>query len=59
MHFGHANAFRQARELGDELVVGINMSWEIEQVKGGPPIMSDEERRVAVAGCKWVDEVIE
>jgi len=57
MHFGHANAFRQAKALGDVLVVGLNMDNEILKYKG-PPIMTEEERYVAVAACKWVDEVV-
>jgi cytidyltransferase-like protein len=35
MHFGHANAFRQARAIGDELVVGMNMDEEIVRIKVG------------------------
>lgn len=57
MHFGHANALRQAKALGDVLVVGINPEVEIRKHKG-PPIMSDEERFVAVESVKWVDEVL-
>lgn len=57
MHFGHANALRQARALGDVLVVGINPEIEIRKHKG-PPVMTDEERRIAVSSVKWVDEVL-
>lgn len=57
MHFGHANALRQAKALGDVLVVGINPAREICKHKG-PPIMTDEERRDAVESIKWVDEVL-
>lgn len=57
MHFGHANALRQAKALGDVLVVGINPETEIRKHKG-PPVMTDEERRVAVSSVKWVDEVL-
>ena len=57
MHFGHANALRQAKALGDVLVVGINPEHEIRKHKG-PPIMTDEERRIAVTANKWVDEVL-
>lgn len=28
-HFGHFNAFRQARALGDHLIVGINPDKEV------------------------------
>lgn len=56
VHAGHYNALRQARSLGDELVVGIHSSEEICRNKG-PPVMTDEERVAAVKACKWVDEV--
>lgn len=43
MHYGHANALRQARALGDELVVGVVSDAEIIKNKG-PPVMSMDER---------------
>jgi len=58
MHFGHANALRQAKSLGDYLVVGVHSDAEIEKHKG-PPVMKEEERYAAVRACKWVDEVVE
>ncbi|EFJ06479.1 hypothetical protein SELMODRAFT_162424 [Selaginella moellendorffii] len=58
MHYGHANALRQARALGDELVVGVVSDGEIESNKG-PPVMSMDERMAMVRSVKWVDEVIE
>ncbi|CAA7398772.1 unnamed protein product [Spirodela intermedia] len=57
MHYGHANALRQAKALGDELVVGIVGDEEIIANKG-PPVLSMEERVLLVSGLKWVDEVI-
>ncbi|KAK6941224.1 Cytidyltransferase-like domain [Dillenia turbinata] len=57
MHYGHANALRQAKALGDELVVGVVSDKEIISNKG-PPVLSMEERLVLVSGLKWVDEVI-
>jgi len=57
MHYGHANALRQARALGDELVAGVVSDEEIIANKG-PPVLSLEERMVMVSGLKWVDEVI-
>ncbi|KAI3524070.1 hypothetical protein L1887_02705 [Cichorium endivia] len=57
MHYGHANALRQAKALGDELVVGIVSDEEIIKNKG-PPVLSMEERLALVSGLKWVDEVI-
>lgn len=45
MHYGHANALRQAKALGDELVVGVVSDEEIIANKG-PPVLSMEERLV-------------
>ncbi|KAK4373061.1 hypothetical protein RND71_008445 [Anisodus tanguticus] len=57
MHYGHANAIRQAKALGDELVVGVVSDEEIVANKG-PPVLCMEERLALVSGLKWVDEVI-
>uniref|UniRef100_A0A453FXZ5 ethanolamine-phosphate cytidylyltransferase n=3 Tax=Aegilops tauschii TaxID=37682 RepID=A0A453FXZ5_AEGTS len=57
MHYGHANALRQAKLLGDQLVVGVVSDEEI-VVNKGPPVLSMEERLTLVSGLKWVDEVI-
>jgi len=56
MHFGHANSLRQAKTLGDYLIVGVHSDEEITKNKG-PPVMTEEERYEAVAACKWVDQV--
>lgn len=57
MHYGHANALRQAKALGDELVVGLIPDAEIMRNKG-PPVMNEQERLVQVQAIKWVDEVM-
>lgn len=43
MHYGHANALRQAKSLGDELVVGVVSDEQIIANKG-PPVLSMDER---------------
>jgi cytidyltransferase-related domain len=43
VHFGHANSLRQAKALGDYLVVGIHNDDEISKHKG-PPVFTEEER---------------
>lgn len=58
MHFGHANAMRQAKLLGDELVAGVASDAEIVKRKG-PPVLTQQERCKLVKAVKWVDEVIE
>ena len=57
MHYGHANALRQAKTLGDELVVGLVPDSEILRCKG-PPILNDHERLKLVESVKWVDDVL-
>ncbi|KAL0896763.1 hypothetical protein Bca101_080724 [Brassica carinata] len=57
MHYGHCNALRQARALGDQLVVGVVSDEEIIANKG-PPVTPLHERMVMVKAVKWVDEVI-
>lgn len=53
-HYGHANALRQAKELGDYVICGINSSEDI-TVNKGLPVFSDEERFEVVNSCRWVD----
>ena len=43
MHYGHCNALRQARALGDQLVVGVVSDPEIIANKG-PPVTPLKER---------------
>ncbi|CEF99073.1 Rossmann-like alpha/beta/alpha sandwich fold [Ostreococcus tauri] len=58
MHYGHANALRQARACGDVLLVGVVNDAEIRRCKG-PPVCDEVERLEMVRACKWVDDVIE
>lgn len=61
MHFGHANALRQAKQLfggHTKLIAGVHDDKDITKHKG-PPVMKEEERYAAVRACKWVDEVAE
>jgi ethanolamine-phosphate cytidylyltransferase len=57
MHYGHCNALRQARALGDQLIVGVVSDDEIIANKG-PPVTPLHERLIMVNAVKWVDEVI-
>ena len=58
MHYGHANALRQARALGARLVVGIHSDEQIIANKG-PPLVPYVERLATLKAMRWVDEVIE
>lgn len=57
LHSGHINYFREARELGDMLIVGVNSDdWLIR--KKSKPFMPWEERATIVAALHTVDRVI-
>ncbi|CAH1155442.1 unnamed protein product [Phaedon cochleariae] len=58
VHFGHANSLRQAKALGQHLIVGVHTDEEITKHKG-PPVFNEQERYKMVRGIKWVDEVVE
>jgi ethanolamine-phosphate cytidylyltransferase len=58
MHYGHANALRQAKLMGDYLIVGVHSDAEILKHKG-PTVIKEQDRYAAVRACKWVDEVVE
>jgi ethanolamine-phosphate cytidylyltransferase len=58
LHFGHMNAFRLARSLGTQLIVGVNSDISITECKGAP-LMNDHERLTMVKACKFVDDVVE
>jgi glycerol-3-phosphate cytidylyltransferase len=56
-HYGHVEFLRRAKELGDELVVGIHSDDAVASYKRRPIMTMDERVRV-VEGCRYVDEVI-
>ena len=58
VHFGHANACRQAKLMGTYLIVGVHSDAEITKHKG-PPVFTEQERYKMVRAIKWVDQVVE
>ena len=58
LHRGHVELLRQARELGDCLVVGLNSDRSVEKLKGsGRPIQSEENRAILLNALEAVDYV--
>ena len=55
-HIGHINLIREARKLGDFLVVIVNNDEQV-KIKGSIPFMSESERVEIVKALKYVDEV--
>ncbi|VXB60976.1 adenylyltransferase/cytidyltransferase family protein [Nocardioides sp. AX2bis] len=56
-HPGHIALLRAARELGDQVVVGVLSDESAAEYKR-TPIMSLAERVAVVEACRYVDEVI-
>ena len=56
-HYGHVEFLKQARSLGDYLMVGVHGDDELEANKRRP-VLTLEERVRSVEGCRWVDRVI-
>ena len=56
-HYGHVELLRQARALGDYLLVGIHSDDAVLAHKR-KTILTMEERVACIAGCRYVDEVL-
>jgi len=58
LHVGHLAALKEAKELGDVLVVVVATDITVEMLKGRKPILPEEDRRELVEGFKPVDKAI-
>lgn len=57
IHIGHVHLFRDARALGDKLLVILNDDeWLMR--KKGYVFMPQKEREELLKGIRWVDEVV-
>ncbi len=56
-HYGHVSFLKEARALGDYLIVGVAGDEDATAGKR-PPILTVEERTAVVAACRYVDEAI-
>ncbi len=57
-HYGHVNALKQCKEMGDYLIVGVHSDEVVNSYKR-IPIMNMVQRINVIKSCKYVDEVIE
>lgn len=55
-HSGHINLLKEARALGDFLVVIVNNDEQV-KLKGSIPFMSEKERMAIIEAMECVDEV--
>lgn len=59
LHTGHIRLLRQARQLGDALVVLLNSDASVRALKGPPrPVMADRDRARVLGALACVDAVV-
>lgn len=59
LHAGHVEYLRQARALGDVLVVGLNSDSSVRRLKGADrPIVDEGERAALLTALRSVDHVV-
>jgi rfaE bifunctional protein nucleotidyltransferase chain/domain len=57
IHIGHIRCLREARTLGDLLVVGINSDRSVSIIKPDRPVNSQDQRAEVLASLEMVDYV--
>lgn len=59
IHFGHISFLKQAKALGDYLVVALESDENVRQAKGAMrPIHTQQQRQEMLKSLSFVDEVI-
>ena len=56
LHIGHINLMRDAKKLGDFLVVIVNNDQQV-KIKGSTPFMPETERMEIIKAIKYVDDI--
>jgi D-beta-D-heptose 7-phosphate kinase/D-beta-D-heptose 1-phosphate adenosyltransferase len=58
LHAGHVRSLRDAKALGDILIVGLNSDSSVRSIKGSTrPLVSQEDRAEVMAALEMVDYV--
>ena len=58
LHEGHLYYFREAKKLGDKLIVIVGRDSTIEKVKGRKPRLPEEERLAEIRKIGFIDEAV-
>ncbi len=58
LHLGHIRYLKEAKKLGDILVVGINSDSSVKRIKPSRPINPENERAEVVSSLEMVDFVV-
>ena len=58
LHAGHVRYLKQARKLGDALIIGLNSDRSVSAIKPGRPVNSEKNRAEVLAALAAVDYVV-
>ncbi|MDA8169484.1 MAG: D-glycero-beta-D-manno-heptose 1-phosphate adenylyltransferase [Nitrospiraceae bacterium] len=58
IHAGHVRYLREAKKLGDVLIVGLNSDSSVSRIKPGRPVNAEKERAEVLAALGMVDYVV-
>ena len=58
IHVGHIRYLKQAKELGDILVIGLNADESVSRIKPGRPIIPEDQRAEALSALSMVDYIV-
>jgi glycerol-3-phosphate cytidylyltransferase len=59
MHAGHVLMLKEAKSMVDAMVVFLQTDPTVDRPSKNKPILSMEERRIVVEGCRYVDYIFE
>jgi len=57
IHIGHVRYLRQAKALGDLLVIGLNSDASVSRLKPGRPVIPEAQRAEVLSSLEMVDYV--
>lgn len=58
IHIGHTRYLKEAKDLGDVLIVGLNSDRSVSAIKPGRPVNPQDHRAEVLASLEMVDYVV-
>ncbi|MFA6055771.1 MAG: D-glycero-beta-D-manno-heptose 1-phosphate adenylyltransferase [Thermodesulfovibrionales bacterium] len=58
IHIGHIRYLKEAKTLGDVLIVGLNSDRSVSAIKPGRPVNPQDQRAEVLASLEMVDHVV-
>jgi len=57
-HIGHLKFIKQAKELGDKLIVVISRDNNVRKIKNKKPVHNEQQRKEILNSIKYIDKAI-